>query len=185
MAVKGNTDFEGHTKGSPFSLTVFPNIACSTTSTATSTALTLCTAGDAATYTIQARDSFFNLRGTHVGDNFVARVRQDTTEALRDHHATVVDNADSTYTLSYVATKSTTNNLWSELANKGSVFAVKTAGGSSSLVESTAYKWPMVANNKIRFRGFFRPTKAGTYTFKVDRASVANVAVSLAVDNKK
>jgi hypothetical protein len=61
---------------SPFELSIFPNVACAATSTAAGAALSLATAGIGGTFTVQSRDEYWNLRGSFVGDNFVARVRQ-------------------------------------------------------------------------------------------------------------
>ena len=67
---------ESAVKGAPFDLTIFPSPPCAVTSTAASIALSLATAGRTSVFTIQARDLYGNERGVHVGDNFVARVRQ-------------------------------------------------------------------------------------------------------------
>jgi hypothetical protein len=76
MVVGGTKANDGSVLGSPFALTMFPNVACATTSTATGDALSLATAGIPGIFTIQARDQYYNLRGSNSGDNFVARVRQ-------------------------------------------------------------------------------------------------------------
>ena len=76
LAIAGSKSNDGPVYGSPFELTIFPNIACSSTSTAAGAALTLATAGIPGTFTVWARDQYFNLRGSNVGDNFVAHVRQ-------------------------------------------------------------------------------------------------------------
>ena len=76
LAVGGSKANDGPVNRSPFDLTIFPNVACSTTSTAAGASLTLATAGIPGTFTVRARDQYFNLRGSNVGDNFVARVRQ-------------------------------------------------------------------------------------------------------------
>jgi len=76
MVVGGTKANDGSVFGSPFALTMFPNVACATTSTATGDSLSLATAGIPGVFTIQARDQYYNLRGSNSGDNFVARVRQ-------------------------------------------------------------------------------------------------------------
>jgi hypothetical protein len=76
MALGGSKSNDGPVAGSPFDLTIFPNLACATTSTAAGDSLSLATAGIPGTFTIMARDEYFNLRGSNAGDNFVARVRQ-------------------------------------------------------------------------------------------------------------
>ena len=151
--------------GSPYELTIFPSIACASTSTAAGTALSLATAGIGATFTVQSRDMYWNVRGTFVGDNFVARVRQfygtgtlnlecNATNVCdpswqtysngwvtytpltfdwktkgqgwvpwRDKPAAVVDNGDSTYTVSYNTTRAATNYIWVSLAVAGGIQA--------------------------------------------------------------
>jgi hypothetical protein len=150
---------------SPFDLTIFPSIACASTSTAAGTSLSLATAGIAATFTVQSRDMYWNVRGTFAGDNFVARVRQfygsgasnlecSATNVCdpswqtysngwvsatpltfdwktrargwvpwRDKPAQVLDNGDSTYTVSYNTTRSATNYIWVSLAVAGGLQA--------------------------------------------------------------
>ena len=76
LAVGGSKANDGPVLGSPFALTMFPNVACSSTSTAVGASLTLATAGVPGSFTVFARDQYFNLRGSNVGDNFVARIRQ-------------------------------------------------------------------------------------------------------------
>ena len=111
-----------------------------------------------------ARDEYFNLRGSNVGDNFVARVRQYyskggnnddaagmdvvecgrpgadceayntyswgwTTTGGRDKPATVVDNGDGSYAISYQATRSTTNYVWASFAQAGGLQATYYVGG--------------------------------------------------------
>ncbi len=141
LSLKGTSTFDECVNNSPFSLTVFPHLPCASTSTAAGTALTLVTAGMAGTFTIQAKDMNYNLRGSQVGDNFVSFVRQalianndtynhDSTDygtasanAFEDHRATVVDQGDSRYVASFVVTKSVTNSLWFMLGYKGSIMA--------------------------------------------------------------
>jgi len=76
LAVGGSKANDGPVLGSPFALTMFPNVACSSTSTTVGASLTLATAGVPGSFTVFARDQYFNLRGSNVGDNFVARIRQ-------------------------------------------------------------------------------------------------------------
>ena len=76
MALGGSKSNDGPVAGSPFDLTIHPNLACATTSSAAGDSLSLATAGIPGTFTIMARDEYFNLRGSNAGDNFVARVRQ-------------------------------------------------------------------------------------------------------------
>jgi len=183
LALQGSNTHDPLVKDAPFPLTVFPHLPCATTSTATSDALTLVTSGIAATYTIQSRDKFYNTRGTHVGDNFVSFIRMSSSNKWRDHHATVVDNADSTYTLSFTATKSTTNQLWAQLAMPGNLIATSyngasgTTPGLNELLTGAAFSMgssavcytgqsPAGACNK-KFKGFIRPSNSGTYSFKL------------------
>lgn len=77
LNVGGNAaSHESAVMGSPFDLTIYPHRPCSVTSTAAGLSLSIATAGIGSTFTIQARDMYGNERGLHVGDNFVARVRQ-------------------------------------------------------------------------------------------------------------
>jgi len=75
MKISGSGLNDGSVKNSPFPATVFPHIPCASTSTAVGSALSLVTAGRAAAFTVQARDMFFNKRGSQVGDNYAAFFR--------------------------------------------------------------------------------------------------------------
>ena len=172
LNVGGNgASHESAVMGSPFGLTIYPSPPCSVTSTASSQALSIATAGVRSTFTIQARDMYGNERGWHVGDNFVARVRQyygsGTTDNVlkvdrnkecagragiadtlcenwmtynsdwhtiggRDKQASVVDQGDSTYVVSYDVTRSGTNYVWASLAQAGGLQATYYISSSSS-----------------------------------------------------
>jgi len=198
LALRGQSKFDGPVNNSPFPLTVFPHLPCASTSTASGTALTLVTAGIAGTFTIQSKDMNYNLRGSQVGDNFVSFVRQsivpnidtynhDATDyasassnSKGDHRATVVDKGDSRYVLSFVATKSTTNSLWSMLGYRGSIMATYYSASVTKRFQVTAIELTCATygaancpavdltgelNFKVRFQGLFRPSKTGKLNF--------------------
>eukprot|EP00290_Baffinella_frigidus_P000367 CAMPEP_0180183136 /NCGR_PEP_ID=MMETSP0986-20121125/41047_1 /TAXON_ID=697907 /ORGANISM="non described non described, Strain CCMP2293" /LENGTH=821 /DNA_ID=CAMNT_0022136569 /DNA_START=159 /DNA_END=2622 /DNA_ORIENTATION=+ len=83
LAIGGSKANDGSVFGAPFDLTIFPNVACASTSTAAGDALSLATAGIGGIM-IQARDQYYNLRGANAGDNFVARVRQFYSSGVSD-----------------------------------------------------------------------------------------------------
>ena len=85
LAIGGSKANDGSVFGAPFDLTIFPNVACASTSTAAGDSLSLATAGIGGTFTIQARDQYYNLRGANAGDNFVARVRQFYSSGATEH----------------------------------------------------------------------------------------------------
>jgi hypothetical protein len=242
MALGGSKSNDGPVAGSPFDLTIFPNLACATTSTAAGDSLSLATAGIPGTFTIMARDEYFNLRGSNVGDNFVARVRQYyskggnnddaagmdvvecgrpgadceayntyswgwTTTGGRDKPATVVDNGDGSYAISYQATRSTTNYVWASFAQAGGLQATYYVGATTetggdlgggefgavgatrvvqvdqtvdfSVTASTTRAGTTADNVKwsARWTGMVRPSLSETYTF--------HAGGSVATSNKK
>jgi hypothetical protein len=239
MALGGSKSNDGPVAGSPFDLTIFPNLACATTSTASGDSLSLATAGVPGTFTIMARDEYFNLRGSNVGDNFVARVRQYyskggnndnaagmdvvecgrpgadceahntyswgwTTTGGRDKPATVVDNGDGSYAVSYQATRSTTNYVWAAFAQAGGLQATyylsdQSFGGSQKFeqVDKTV-DFSVTGSTKragntadptswsARWTGMVRPSLSETYTFHAGgdmSGTNKNERVKLWVDN--
>ena len=250
LGIGGSKANDGSVYGAPYDLTIFPNVACASTSSAAGDALSLATAGITATFTIQARDQYYNLRGANSGDNFVARVRQFyssgdtdglhggggaasegtqviecgrpgadceahntyswgyTTTGGRDKPAAVVDMGDGTYTVSYQATRSTTNYLWAAFAIPGGLMATYynadpsgaafSATGANRVVEQAqtvdfsvtaatiaAAQQPASAKWSARWSGMVKPSLSATYTFHMyaGSAETKTERVKLWVDN--
>jgi len=254
LAIGGSKANDGSVFGAPFDLTIFPNVACASTSTAAGDALSLATAGIGGTFMIQARDQYYNLRGANAGDNFVARVRQFyssgvsdllhnnfagaavgadviecgrpgadcgphntysfgfTTTGGRDKPAAIVDMGDGTYSISYQATRSTTNYLWAAFAVPGGLQATYynadpvsgaafSAEGANRVVRQDmtvdfsitsatagAGQQPVSAAWSARWSGMVKPSLSGTYTFHMNAIAVAGTnlnreRVKLWVDN--
>lgn len=146
---------ESAVMGSPFGLTIYPGPPCSVTSTASSQALSIATAGTGSTFTIQARDMYGNERGVHVGDNFVARVRQyygaGTTDKvlLVDRNKECAGRAGVTDTL--CESWMTYNSNWQTIGGRDKQANVVDQGDSTYVVSydvtrsGTNYVWASLA----------------------------------------
>ncbi len=175
--------YDGQITGSPFPLTVYPHIVCSSTSTASGGPLSIMTSGSRGTFTIQARDQFNNIRGTFAGDAFSVHVRRGdavvtgNTNTMADIYGSVTDNKDSTYTASYSTNTAQQTDLWATVLGSVGVIAtyyeppstpktvISTIDFSSSVTQATTGIAANSGSWSARWGGYFVPTSTGTYTF--------------------
>uniref|UniRef100_A0A7S0EWB6 PA14 domain-containing protein n=1 Tax=Hanusia phi TaxID=3032 RepID=A0A7S0EWB6_9CRYP len=88
-----------HVQGSPFTITVNPALTDFDTSILFGEGLSIATAGVTASFSIQVKDTFNNLR-LEGGDNFTAQLSKSLSPIVLS--ASIVDNTDGTYQVSYL-----------------------------------------------------------------------------------
>jgi hypothetical protein len=201
LMLKGTSLFDGIAKGAPFDLVVFPNIPCASQSFAFGSGLSLVTAGYFASFFVQARDQFFNKRGQFIGDKFGALLRQTPGIGSNylDKPVAIKDNQDSTYSGTYVATRSQSNFLWAGLQLPGGLVATFYDGSNRSPVGIrhmptsvalpkngglTAYSFTFSDNFGIKWTGVVRVAAAGLYTFAIT-VNHQNEMFRLWIDNQE
>jgi hypothetical protein len=202
LMLKGTSLFDGIAKGAPFDLVVFPNLPCASQSLAFGSGLSLVTAGFSASFFVQARDQFFNKRGQFIGDKFGALLRQTPSIGSNylDKPVAIKDKLDSTYSGSYVATRSQNNFLWAGLQLPGGLLATFYDGSarrpvglmhmtsSISLPKSgglTMYDAFTFSDAfSVKWTGVIRIPTAGLYTFAIT-VNNKNEKFVLWVDNQE
>ncbi|EKX41487.1 hypothetical protein GUITHDRAFT_74711 [Guillardia theta CCMP2712] len=88
-----------HVNGSPLTITVNPALTDFDTSIVFGEGLSIATAGVTSSFSIQVKDTFNNLR-LQGGDNFTAQLSKSLAPIVLS--ASIVDNADGTYQVSYL-----------------------------------------------------------------------------------
>jgi hypothetical protein len=173
--------FSGATsvQGSPFSATVFPAMTCGSISLSNGNGLSLATAGMAASFMITARDHLGNLV-SRSDDMFTARARYGTVGSVRDVMATVTaSTVNGVYNVVYTPTrKSTVLSGYLDLIVSLAVpsgllatyytasFASPIGIGAAAMTGGTPHT-SVTAAYSARYRGFFRPSAAGSYAITV------------------
>jgi len=177
--------------GSPFPpMSVQPAPTCASKSNVRGQGLTSATAGVPSMFTIQSNDQYFNERGVG-GDLYVVRLQVGgPTFGCQEIgtcpivYGTVIDNGDSSYSVTYNITRRGTYNVVTSLAKPGGLtatyylanFAPLTLGPGNSQAPDLSLWQPveggMIASKTaqygIRLEGFVSPP-AETVTFTFSR----------------
>jgi len=181
-------------------LLVEPGIVCASTSVTNGLSLTVATAGYAATFTIQAKDAFKNLRT--LGDNdFVMRVTGPGGES-HNNPMGYIGLAPNTnlgrYTVAYKSTRSGAFSVDVKMASGNGLYgvyyrddsfsnAVKTATDSTVDfnwgTDSPDSKLGIVDGFSIEWKGYIKPGYSETTTF-MTKVGEADERVKLWVDDQ-
>jgi len=191
-----------HIFGSPFKLYVDPALICATTSTVIGGGLSYATTGHTASFTIQTKDMYDNLRTSHDDSHDLWSVRVQPSGSERPKHATVTPGVTkSIYNVVYHPTKCGISQVHASVAVSGLLAATYYDSRStefdspvSSRTESTI-NWSQgttitpiasLANDvfSARWAGFVHVTTGTTsaYTFEASMKSSCD-RVRLWVDN--
>ena len=105
--VTGNSYYSSPGHASPKVVTtVEPGVTCSSFSYASGSAITLATAGSAATFTVTVKDSWDNLKTSTTSTNIVAAVTQQGSTTLAAAAIPTAVSSSPTYTIAYTLTAS-------------------------------------------------------------------------------
>jgi hypothetical protein len=109
--------------GNPFMLTIRPTAVCAGTSTFAGHGLTFATAGVTTSFTIQAKDVYGNDMG-YGGNVIVGRAFRDNCASCPPIvHGETVDLGNSTFTVSYTATRTGDYKVHASIAFQGGLWA--------------------------------------------------------------
>ena len=163
-------------------LLVEPGSICASTSVTNGLSLTVGTAGYAATFTIQAKDAFKNLR-TKDGDDFVMRVTGPGGEGHNNPMAYIGASPNTNlgrYTVAYRTTKSGTFSVDVKMASGNGLYGVYYRDDTFSNAVKTAtdgtvdFNWGsdspdskvgIVDGFSIEWKGYVKPGYSQTTTF--------------------
>jgi hypothetical protein len=181
-------------------LLVEPGSICASTSLTNGLSLTVATAGYAATFTIQAKDAFKNLR-TKDGDEFVMRVMGPAGEGHNNQMRYIGSSPNTNlgrYTVAYRTTKSGTFSVDVKMASGKGLYGVYYRDASFSNAVKTAtdgavdFNWGtdspdskvgIVDGFSIEWKGYVKPGHSETTTF-MTKVGESDERVKLWVDDQ-
>jgi hypothetical protein len=173
-----------HLRGSPFSLTVSPGIACGSLTNIVGSGLSIATAGALATYTVLLRDSWGN----------VPNLSQNMVRSFVTLSGTYDVSIQQFNINAFKTTKGGSNLLYAFSGTLGGLFATfwssdflnRRRTSLSSLDFSCSYDSNSLASTNFgsRFSGFLRVPYSGAFTFSVNLANTEE-KVNLFVDRSR
>jgi hypothetical protein len=157
-----------HLRGSPFSLSVLPAIACGTLTKVAGSGLSIATAGVSATYRVTLKDTWGNI--PNLSQNIVC-----SFVTLSGAYDVSIQQLDQN---SFKTTKGGSNFLYAFAGTSGGLFATfwsrdfstRRSTSVTSLDFSSNYdsNLPLLTNFGSRFSGFLRIPFSGAFTFSVN-----------------
>jgi hypothetical protein len=191
--------------GSPFKMYAYPAITCAASSTVQGTGLSFATTGNRASFTIQAKDQYHNVKTQWVADStevFVVRSRTDGNGDASKLGTVTQNVVKGKWNVVFQPTRCGATSIYTSLIDKnaatgrgvlatyysttdlsGSPQAVGGFGGDFSGIASGTYA--SGSTFSARFAGMFKATAAGQNTFQITAGNAATVVHAKVFVNNK